>query len=493
MRGPRWRERLIVAATVAMAAVVPSSAQVSGSWIQTTPRDTPLREQAAAYDAVRNRMIVFGGFDERFAPGGAYTNEMWSFGLPPSAPQWTQLTSGPCSAWPAPPPLPRGRSGMVTDNDPMVAHDRMMIWGGAIPQQDYLTWTLDFTSGTPSQYLCSLGTTGDPSPFPDTRSVLDSRLQRMIVVAPYQGVYALSLRNGGSSWTQIYAGPVAPSFIGAFGFHAVYDSTYDRVLIFGGWTDEVGNYCGQEYRHDEVFALSLQNPTGWVQVGAAAAADVGQVALSDAAVVYDPDSRRILMFGGERCRRTDTGTEVHGDVWALPLPSATGMSTWTQMTIHGQKPAARFYHSAIWDNANHQMVIFGGTANLTTNFRDTWSLVPDSVDVIPPSAVTTLYVDNVGPNQAQLVWTAPGDDGNVGTASLYDVYYRPRTLTTCNSGGINAIGEPAPQVAGTPQGMIIKKLLPCTWYCFSMWTEDEVGNRSELSNFAQAKTTCQGH
>lgn len=98
----------------------------------------------------------------------------------------------------------------------------------------------------------------------------------------------------------------------------------------------------------------------------------------------------------------------------------------------------------------------------------------------------------------QLSWTAPGDDGNVGTATSYQVRWsttKPDTTSQTtitawwNSATDASIYLPTPLVAGTTQGAYVLKtggsFQPGTYY-FVMKACDEVPNCSLYSNVAVA-------
>src|SRR5205085_7053488 len=82
-------------------------------------------------------------------------------------------------------------------------------------------------------------------------------------------------------------------------------------------------------------------------------------------------------------------------------------------------------------------------------------------DTTAPSTITDLIVSAVTSNTVTLSWTAPGDDGNAGTATSYDVRYRTNAITSNNwSSSTLAANEPAPLVAGTTQSFTINGLTP---------------------------------
>lgn len=116
-----------------------------------------------------------------------------------------------------------------------------------------------------------------------------------------------------------------------------------------------------------------------------------------------------------------------------------------------------------------------------------------TVGSIPPAAVTDFNPDLVSDTQVWLTWTAPGDDGNSGTAAEYDLRYAPFPITEGTFAiAARAWDAPTPEPAGTPQGHGITGLMACTPYWFALKTRDEVGNWSAMSNVAQATTLCWG-
>lgn len=92
-----------------------------------------------------------------------------------------------------------------------------------------------------------------------------------------------------------------------------------------------------------------------------------------------------------------------------------------------------------------------------------------------------------------LVWTAPGDDGNTGTATTYALRYRTvpvsgtDTLTWWNA-ATSVSGLPSPRPAGSTDSMRVRNLQPLTTYYFILRAADEVPNWSGFSNIA-SKTT----
>lgn len=88
-----------------------------------------------------------------------------------------------------------------------------------------------------------------------------------------------------------------------------------------------------------------------------------------------------------------------------------------------------------------------------------------------------------GADTVQLVWTAPGDDGAVGTATTYELRVSAAPITLGNWSAANVVGPaPSPLASGRRQGFTVRALSPGTTYYFAMRTVDEAGNWSGLSN-----------
>jgi len=112
-----------------------------------------------------------------------------------------------------------------------------------------------------------------------------------------------------------------------------------------------------------------------------------------------------------------------------------------------------------------------------------------TVDNEPPVAVTNLAVTSASYTSLTLTWTAPGDDGNVGTATQYDIRYSTSTITDANwNSATQCSGEPTPQPAGSPETFTVMGLSSGTRYYFGLKTADEVPNWSALSNIASGVT-----
>ena len=148
------------------------------------------------------------------------------------------------------------------------------------------------------------------------------------------------------------------------------------------------------------------------------------------------------------------------------------------------------YHPDGFINAPEPTIGADGTVYVVLGDGVLYAFGPGSADTTPPSDVTDLIVGDVTTDSVTLTWTAPGDDGNVGTATTYDIRYSTSPITETNWGSaIQVTGEPAPKMAGTPETFAVTGLLSSTTYYLALKTADEVPNWSGFSNITSVTTT----
>ena len=143
------------------------------------------------------------------------------------------------------------------------------------------------------------------------------------------------------------------------------------------------------------------------------------------------------------------------------------------------------YHYRIFARDNN--VNYSDTGAVPTGSPFTPVATPDTT---PPAAVTDLALSDASDSAITVSWTAPGDDGNTGTATSYDLRYSTSLITAGNFDSATQVtGEPAPQPAGTSQSKVVSGLSPSTLYYFALKTSDEVPNTSSISNVPSLSTT----
>lgn len=152
-----------------------------------------------------------------------------------------------------------------------------------------------------------------------------------------------------------------------------------------------------------------------------------------------------------------------------------------RITIDGLTGMASYHFRAVSKDKNGNM-LYSPDQTLTT---------PGTVDATLPSAITNLRVVRNDLTSVTLSWTAPGDDGQIGRASVYDLRW--------SAGAPLAMGEqwerntvvqglPEPQVAGTLQTYTVTDLQPVTTYYFAIRARDDGENWSVVSPVAEVRT-----
>jgi len=105
-------------------------------------------------------------------------------------------------------------------------------------------------------------------------------------------------------------------------------------------------------------------------------------------------------------------------------------------------------------------------------------------EYMPPSAVTDLKAEAVGDSTMLLTWTAPGDDGVIGTATRYDIrWIQNSVVNTSNWEQAEVVQDsPSPRPSGAAESLLVTIPGPSGNYGFALVSEDEAGNISEISN-----------
>jgi hypothetical protein len=281
----------------------------AGSWSELNiyyPLPPARISHSAVYDQTNNRITVFGGCADIycFLP----LNETWvltNANGSGGTPAWTQLS--PTGT----PPSPRYDHDAVYD----ATNNRMIGYSGEgagfVGLSD--VWVLSNANGlggTPAWTQLS-PTGGPPDAIDGSTGVYDPATNTMIVFGGYpfvNSVWRLSNANGlggTPAWTNLIANGKAGSPPVRWGAQAIYDSTTNRMTIYGGTGD-----------------AGLTSP--------------------------------------------DFDFQALGDVWVLTNANGSGGSpVWAQ--LHPKwigdgniQPGARFYSTAVRDPSTNSMIIFGG-------------------------------------------------------------------------------------------------------------------------------------
>jgi hypothetical protein len=139
--------------------------------------------------------------------------------------------------------------------------------------------------------------------------------------------------------------------------------------------------------------------------------------------------------------------------------------------------------SLLTDSTTHSIFVKALDAAGNAGTSDTVTVLVRSGDTIAPGLVLDLAVIDSSGSSVTLRWTAPGDDGAVGRAALYDIrYIRTDIDPLAWESATPVSGEPLPATAGAVETMTLNGLAWGTRYTLAMRTADESGNWSGISN-----------
>jgi hypothetical protein len=230
-------------------------------------------QEAMVLDTQRDRLVSFGGTD------GAYRNDVWTHSMVSGRGWDPMIVDGPV------PPARRLHTGIY---DPI--GDRLIVFGGYDDHVLGDLWQLSF-SGTPA-WSPLTATGGGPSPRAGHLAIYDPVGERMVVFGGWDGVsppanrigdtWELSL-SGSPHWTQLDTGP-GPSARSSGS--ATYDPIHHAMVVFGG-TDP-------SFRND-TWRLNLDGAPQWTLVSTGNPMPGSR---EENGLVHDSQRDRLVMFGG---------------------------------------------------------------------------------------------------------------------------------------------------------------------------------------------------
>jgi Galactose oxidase, central domain/Kelch motif len=322
------------------------------TWTELTPGAGPegRDHHSAIVDPVGDRMIVYGGWNDR--------DDVWqlSLGVTPS---WTELTPGGTT--------PAGRWGHTAILDPM--HHAMVVYGGDTAGASVEAWAMSLDGDPSWTSLMPAGAT--PLGRFGHVAILDSARERMIAYGgedgndlPLRDVWSLGLGET-QAWGELMPAGASPTAL--LSSTMIHDAARDRIVVFGG---ESGGYLNDGGASNPttsaVFTLPLSGAPTWTVI---APGETSPASRLDHSAVLDPSRDRMVVFGGAPGRFT----AATNDVWALDL----GSMTWTPWAPAGAGPGARRGHSATLDPMRDRMIVLGGGATSSGASNEVWALSLD--------------------------------------------------------------------------------------------------------------------
>ena len=370
---------VILAMAVVLVCPVPSQAQ-NGTWSAVTGSAItpgPLREFGAIFDRQNERYLLFDGFNGNNSGLYILFNDVWALSVA-GAPTWTHIDiSGP---------VPGERHSPQWGYD--AARNRVLIFGGYgrhHPGDPYAylndVWELSL-DGTP--HWTELFPSGQaPSGRLAGAAVYDPLRQRFVGFGGTIGVpvdtWVLNLQDQ-ANWQNVPVNGAAPK--GGYGMTSVYDAKNDRMLIFGGSTND--DYYGA---NNDVWELDLHGNPSWNQV---VTSGTPPQARRSGTAILDPLRNRMVIYGGfDAIRDSD---QFLADTWALDF---NGTPTWSQLAPAGTTPVGRADNAAAYDPIHDRMIFYGGWSGTDmlsdTQFLD-WASSSVEAALTPGASATPTAV-----------------------------------------------------------------------------------------------------
>jgi hypothetical protein len=370
--------------TLALALVVLTPASLTAQWTQQLGAGPSARSRhAMAYDAARDRMVLFGG-----GVGTTRLDETWEL----AGTTWTQRS-------PTHKPSPRGWHAMAYDSN----RSRVVLFGGSNAADFGDTWEWDGSDWT------DMSPTGS---VPSARSrhalAYDPQTQKVLLFGGSSSTMAAPSTWGwdGTSWTVLAtSGPIAlqhPTM--------AHDAVGGGVVLFGG-DDGSAGVQNQTW---------VWNGTGWTQPAGTAPPHRTVHSMSSAGECG------VMVFGG-----LDPGTPLFRDTWMWN-------ASWTLAATTG--PTGRANLAMAYDSLRSRVVLFGGdTSPGQSDATWVWPCCCTGPDLW----VRDGYQDSgAEPSAVQFPWTSPSiwvrnnpdagtDHQNPVAGATNTVYVRVRNRSAC--------------------------------------------------------------
>ena len=291
------------------------------TWIVRTPALSPIPRfgHAMAYDAARERVVLFGGYD---FVSGSFLADTWEW----DGNAWVETT-------PPTSPSVRFGHGMAYDAN----RQRVVLFGGAGDTSVLAdTWEWDG-----SAWIERTPATNPPAREYGALAYDDAR-GRTVLFGGFDGAtyFGDTWEWDGDDWVE-FAPATSPP--GRTWHMLAFDAARGRTVLFCGYNGTIAFNDTWEW-----------DGSAWIETSPAVSPTPRVVA----AMVFDRARSRTMLFGGY------DGRLPLGDTWEWDGTS------WTEKTPQ-TRPQSRSTHAAAYDDARRRTVLFGGYAG-GPFLADTW-------------------------------------------------------------------------------------------------------------------------
>jgi len=305
----RWSTSVLVLAAAAGTGV-PAMAQCPAVWELSAAGGPPIRQNhAAAYDPVRQAVVMFGGFRGGF---GSY-DDTWEW----KNHAWSQINATGPSA--------RSVHSMAYDT----ARGRLVLFGGNAGGPLGDTWEFNSTTSTWTQVFPAVSPPGRYN----HAMAYDSVRGKVVMTGGFSTLrHSDTWEYDGTTWVE----RLGTSF-GARSSHGMaFDISRNTMVIFGGFN-------GTRLADTKEFNATTGNWTTVVAPGPAGRQYVG--------LTYDKDQNLVVLFGGQTGPGT-LETDRQQDTWVY------NGAAWTQVGTDG--PSRRDQHTLTYHAGDRELVVYGG-------------------------------------------------------------------------------------------------------------------------------------
>lgn len=320
-----------IAAGLGLALLLAGPLEAAGlHWeVYRRPAPTPRLESAMVYDSVRQRFLLFGGYEGNFGRDG----EIWEY--EPVSASWTEVT-------PTKGERPEARNGAVMAYDPL--RQRVILFGGQLVTGGLLsdTWEWDCVAKTWTWLLVE-----GPSWRSGSSLVHDGGADRLLLFggAYQRDTWAFDL--AARTWTLLpttFSSPNGAMRPRSYHAAAVNPAT-QRLVIFGGID---GSQFGVADDLDDMWEL---RGSVWTEVTPPVRPPAG----GWRAMAFD-ELGRLVLHGGW----TNAGAHSYADTW-VTVWNGSAWASWQRAALPpAPSPGIRDSHVMVTDTLRHRILLFGG-------------------------------------------------------------------------------------------------------------------------------------